>query len=114
MKELSGVADLKTQQANVNDGDRIECPDCGVPKLPSEFSSIEDCCSSCEVDRKSKRKSDEWAELRAKGRAAFVRHDSGAGIPYTRGKPVMQCLNCDSFLTGEKVINQHAKRCRRK
>ena len=86
------------------------CSSCGEKKPGAEFSSTSDDCLACEERARTHR--DHWAAERAAGRAAFVRYDSGNGIPYSRGNAVMHCINCDTLHVGEKAISRHAKQCR--
>lgn len=94
----------------------IECPECGVAKGLGVFSSTLDCCGSCEPDVKKRAAKDlerqYWAEQRAAGKAAFIRHDSARGA-FNKGQAVIYCVTCEGIVIGSDAIKKHVKRCRR-
>src|SRR5581483_3757276 len=88
----------------------VVCESCGASKLPGEMSSVSDGCLECEAAVRAKREearraeNDRWAEERAKGKAAFVRWNSGERGTFSRGKAAMHCVICDRLFLGHKTI----------
>jgi len=98
--------------ASAETAELIKCPSCAVAKPPGEMSSISDDCLKCEARKKEK---DRWADLRANGKAGFVKFAVAKhGVPFSRGRAVMYCLLCDRLLVGRRDIDKHARRCTRK